>query len=112
MNLIIFDEDEKYVTLPEVKKRLLKEEKERGLPEDKHHIMEHADAFSFLSLEDTLKMVKELESIERINHFQAYKVVEIMPRSKEEIRAVFSKEIISLTSEEIDEILDVVKKFI
>lgn len=110
--MVIFNNDEKFVTLPEIKKMFVKEDEEKGLSEEKHHILEHADAFSFLSVKDTLEMLEKFRSIERINQFQAYKLVEIMPRSKEEVRSIFSKEILSPTEEEMDAILEIVTNYI
>ena len=40
----------------------------------------------------------------------AYRIASIMPKSRDELRAIYAKERFTLSGEELDEILDLVKR--
>ncbi len=103
---------DRYISIPEVREILAKDSENEGFSYEKKEILHHAELFSFLPKEDTLKMIEELQKIDRLNSAHIYKLVEILPRTEEELRAIFAKEIMSPTEEELKEILDTIKKFI
>ncbi len=105
-------DEEVFVTLPLIKKRLLDEKEEGELTHEMQELLEYVSEFTVLPEKDIRSIIDEIKKIERINNFQAHKVAEILPQSKEEIRAIFSKEIISPTDEMITTILDIIKKYV
>lgn len=107
---------EKFMTSAEVK-RLLNEIAEvrsnegRELPYELRRSLEHVNEISKIESEEAEKLVEELSSIEKVDGFIAHKIAEILPESKDEIRAVYAKERYTLDAEELDKILDIVLKY-
>ncbi|MFB6362167.1 MAG: RNA polymerase Rpb4 family protein [Halobacteriales archaeon] len=117
--MTIFKEtlDEEYLTVAEVKELLTDIEEERALDEDRElpyelaRTIDHANQFAVLEPEESLELVEELEGVEKVNEQTAYKIADLLPRSRDELRAVFAQQRYSLDGEELDEILDIVSKY-
>ncbi|MDI6856348.1 MAG: RNA polymerase Rpb4 family protein [Candidatus Thermoplasmatota archaeon] len=101
----------KYLTLPQVKKLLEKAQKERELSYIQKLALEQAQKLSKLTLTKSESLVEELKKIERITEPLAYKIADLLPSTLKELRAVFVKERFSLSSEELNSILELVKKY-
>jgi DNA-directed RNA polymerase subunit F len=105
------DEKVKYISLVEVKNLLEKEEKKRELTYEQKLALEHAKHFSILSATKAKKMVEELTQLERITEPFAYKIVDILPKHPEEVRAIFAKERYTLEDTEIKKIIKIVENY-
>ncbi|MDP6156213.1 MAG: DNA-directed RNA polymerase subunit F [Candidatus Thermoplasmatota archaeon] len=103
---------DRYISIPEVKKMLLIDSEREGFTQEKREILHHAELFSFLPSEETLKLIEELQKIDRINSYHAHKLAEILPKGDEELRAIFAKEIMSPSEEEMKKIMETIMKFI
>lgn len=104
--------EEKYLTLSEIKAELESEQKEREeLLAEQKLALEHAKKFSRLSPANAAKLVKKLMANEKVNESLAVKIADLMPNHNDDLQALFAKERTSLTKEEMDQILDVVRKF-
>ena len=103
---------EEYLTLEEIKELLTKEQKKRTLTTEQNYSLEHAIRFSKLSAKDAKKLVKALTDIEPLSKAQACKLVDLMPKYKEEVKAVFLKERVAIDDATITEILDKVKEYL
>lgn len=104
--------EDRYVSIPEVKKILKEDSNNDGFSYEKREILRHAELFTFLSLTNIKKLIKKLQKIERVNSYYAHKLAEILPQTKEELGTIFAKEIMSPTEEELNEILDTIKEFV
>ena len=102
---------EDYLTLAEIKELLTKEQKNRMLTTEQNYSLEHATKFAKLSAKDAKKLVKELEAIEPLNTVQACKIVDLMPKYPEEIKAVFLKERVTIDDDTISKILEKVREY-
>ncbi|MCK4266229.1 MAG: RNA polymerase [Thermoplasmata archaeon] len=103
---------EEHLTLAEIKELLQKEQKIRELTMEQKYALEHSEKFAKLKAKEAKKFVKELVKIEQVTEGIACKLVDLMPRYPEEVRAVFSKERAVTTEETIKEILDQVSKYL
>jgi DNA-directed RNA polymerase subunit F len=103
-------EENRIVPLSEVKKMLDGEEKARELSYEQRLALEHARHFSNSALAGDEKLVKKLMNIERINEPLAVKIVEVTPKTENEVRAIFSKERFNLEPEEIQEIIKIMSE--
>ena len=118
--MTIFKEtlEQEYLTVPEVKELLADVEEERALDEDRElpyelaRTIEHANRFAVLEREESLELVDELEALEKVDEQTAYKIANLLPRARDEVRAVFAQQRYSLDGDELDEILDVVAKYV
>ncbi|HOD85457.1 MAG TPA: RNA polymerase Rpb4 family protein, partial [Methanoculleus sp.] len=53
-------------------------------------------------------LVAELMKLEKMKEDIAYRIANLMPRTRDELRAIYAKERFNLTTEELDEILELV----
>lgn len=106
---------EQYLTLAEVRDLLTAEAETRGqesLLASQKHALEHAQTVCSISLEDAKAIVDEVSQIDVVTDSVACKIADILPRYPEDVRAIFSKERITLENDQIQAILDIVAKHI
>lgn len=103
---------ERYVTLAEVKRLLLEESDKRELLTSQKAALDHAQAVSYLSVEDTQSIIEEVSKLDKVTDRIAVKIADILPKYPNDVRAIFYKERVELTADDIQEILDIVAKYI
>lgn len=103
-------EESRIVPLSQVRKLLDAEEKARELSYEQRLALEHGRHFSSTEPGGDGKLVKKLMNIERINEPLAVKIVEVTPKTENEVRAIFSKERFNLEPEEIQEIIKIMSE--
>ncbi|MFB6071666.1 MAG: RNA polymerase Rpb4 family protein [Halobacterium sp.] len=118
--MTIFKEtkSEELLTVSEAKELLADVEAERAADEDREmrfelsRAVEHVNRFAVLEAEESRELVEELLALESLDDEKvAYKIADLLPRTRTELRAVFAQERYALSGEELDEILDVVAKY-
>ncbi|MDD3398444.1 MAG: RNA polymerase Rpb4 family protein [Candidatus Methanomethylophilaceae archaeon] len=103
-------ENERYVSIAEVKSILEKESASRELTNDQKAALDHAEKIAVLSVEDNQQIIDELRALDFTTDFTRYKIADILPRYPEDVRAIFSKERIILENNHINQIIDIVVK--
>jgi DNA-directed RNA polymerase subunit F len=117
--MTIFKEvlDEEYLTTPEAKELLSDIENERALDEDREmryelaRAIEHVNRFAVLEAEESRELVGELLELEKVDEPTAYKIANLLPEDRDELRSVFAQERYSLSGDELDDVLDVVARY-
>jgi DNA-directed RNA polymerase subunit F len=117
--MTIFKEklSEEYVTISEVKTLLADVEAERAADVDREmryelaRAIEHANTFAVLDAEDSRDLVDELLALEQVDEVAAYKIADLLPMDRDELRSVFAHGRYSLDGDELDEILNVVARY-
>jgi DNA-directed RNA polymerase subunit F len=117
--MTIFKEkvDEEYLTLAETKVILQDLERERAAEEEREmryelaRAIEHVNRFAVLDPEEAREFVEELLELEKVDEPTAYKIANLRPADRDELRAVYAQERYSLSGDELDEILEVVAKY-
>ncbi|MDR2830369.1 MAG: RNA polymerase Rpb4 family protein [Methanobrevibacter sp.] len=71
--------------------------------------LDHVSKFSELPLEDTEKLIDELESI--VKRKYGIKIADILPEDLPDLRLLFAKERIPIKKEKMEEILDILNKY-
>ncbi|MDY6817120.1 MAG: RNA polymerase Rpb4 family protein [Halobacteriales archaeon] len=110
--------DEEYLTVSEAKELLDDIEQERALDEDREfpyelaRTIEHANRFATLEPEESRELVERLEELEKVDEPTAYKITDLLPRDRDELRAVFAQERYSLSGDELDEILNIIAEYV
>ncbi len=104
---------EEKVTLPEMRSVLLRVESERLAAEKEmsyefRRSIEHANQLSKTDPEKSRDLVAELIKMEKMKPEIAYRIANIMPKTRDEVRAIFAKERFTLSPEEIDSIIELV----
>lgn len=114
---------EEMMTLPELREELIAirdqragslEETEgavRTLSYELRKSIDHADTLGKCSVETAKALYDELAGLEKITPTIASRIVNIMPASREEIRAIYAKERFALVTEDVDQILDILRKY-
>jgi DNA-directed RNA polymerase subunit F len=106
------EEHVKLVSLAEVKNTLRKISKERKeLIYEQRIALEHAERFSTLSAKQTKDLITELLKQEHIEEIHAYKIADILPRTVDDVKAIFAKERVSPNEKEIKTIIELVNKY-
>jgi DNA-directed RNA polymerase subunit F len=105
---------EERVTLPEVRDTLHSIEASRldqgeELSYELRRSIEHANQLSKTTAEKARALVAELEKLEKMKPDIAYRIANIMPVTRDEVRAIYAKERFTLSGEELDQIIDLVK---
>lgn len=104
---------EKAITLPELKEKLLnveatRLEKGKEMSYELRRSIEHANQISKTSAEKSAELVQALVQLDKVKPDVAYRLASIMPRTRDEVRAVFGRDKFSHTPEELDAIIDLV----
>ena len=102
---------EERVTLPAVRSVLLGVESERIAAEKEmsyefRRSIEHANKLAKTSPEKSDALVAELLKMEKMKPEIAYRIANIMPKTRDEVLAIFAKERYNLTPEELDKIIE------
>jgi len=109
--------DEEHLTVAETKEILEEVEVERAADEDREmryelaRAIEHVNRFAVLSPEQSRELVDDLLALEKVDEKTAHKIADLRPLDRSELRAVYAQERYSLSGEELDEILNVVKRY-
>jgi DNA-directed RNA polymerase subunit F len=114
---------ERYVTLAEVKELLEEVSESRkgtaGMLEDEDVLLasqkaalDHAQKVTKISLEDANKLIEEVSQLEIVTDAIAVKIADILPRYPEDVRAIFYKERVTLGKDEINQIIEIVGKYV
>jgi DNA-directed RNA polymerase subunit F len=118
--MTIFKEtlDEEFLTTAETKELLSEVEAERAAEEDRElrfelaRAIEHVDRFAVLEPAESRELVADLQALDVVeDESVAYKIADLLPRTRTELRAVFAQERYALSGDELDEILNVVAKY-
>ncbi len=117
--MTIFKEivDEEHLTVPETKELLETLEVERAAEErEMHYVLarsiEHVNRFAELDADEARELVDRLQELEKVDDPTAYKIVDLLPRDRDELRSVYAQERYSLSGEELDEILQVLAEYV
>ena len=106
------DEKSRPVSLSEVKTILNKLSKEREeMLYEQRIALEHAQKFAKLPVKKTNDMIKELMKLEFLEQVHAYKLADLLPNTKDDIKSIFAKERITLDEDKIKKILEIVGKY-
>ncbi|MFB6095820.1 MAG: RNA polymerase Rpb4 family protein [Haloferacaceae archaeon] len=117
--MTIFKEklDEEFLTVSEVKEILEEVEEERALDEEREmryeltRAIEHVNRFALLDPEESRELVARLQELEKVDEPTAFKIADLLPRNRTELRAVFAQQRYALDGDELDEILNVVAEY-
>jgi len=104
---------EEKVTLPEMRGVLLAVESERIAAEKEmsyefRRCVEHANQLTKTTPEKSQELVADLLKLEKMKPEIAYRIANIMPKTRDEVRAIYAKERFTLMPEEVDNIVELV----
>lgn len=107
---------EEMLTLSEVNDILKKVKKKQKTDEEiiyvKRKAIAHADKYSKIKPKDSRELVKKLSKFEKMKPEIAIKITDIMPKSADELRAIYAKERFTLTKEDLENVLNIVAEYL
>jgi DNA-directed RNA polymerase subunit F len=117
--MTIFKEkvEEEYLTTAEAKELLADVEQERALDEDREmpyelaRAIDHVNRFATLDPEESRELVEELLELDKVDEPTAFKIADVLPKDRDELRAVYAQERYTLSGDELDDILGVVRQY-
>ena len=110
--MISSDDKARPVSLSEVKNILSKVSKDREeMLYEQRIALEHAQTFAKLPVKKTNDMIKELMKLEFLEQVNAYKIADLLPNTKDDIKSIFAKERVTLGEDNIKKILEIVGKY-
>jgi len=112
--------NESVLTLAEAKEKLEalqrniagKKEGEDEMRYERRKAYEHTTKFAKLGAEESRTLINELLELSKMKEAIAVTIADLLPRSKNEVRAIYAKERFTLTEADIEKILDCVAKHI
>lgn len=116
--MTIFKEviEEEYITIAEAKELLAnieaeRSEEEREMRYELARAIEHVNRLSVLEGEEARELVGRLAELDKVDDAIAHKIADLLPRDRDELRAIYAQERYSLEGEELDAILEVVREY-
>jgi DNA-directed RNA polymerase subunit F len=105
-----------YITISEAReimeKIVSKRQEEAELLFETRRALRHLRNFSKLPAEKAKALAEELEKLPQVGrHDLAIKIADLMPRIPDEVRVIYAKERMTLTPEQIEEIIEVIDKY-
>ena len=118
--MTIFKEklDEEYITISEAKSLLNRVEDERASDEERDlryelaRAIEHVNRHATLEATESRELVSDLLELDKVSEETAHRIADLLPEDRTELRAIYANERFSLDGEELDDILDVVAKYV
>ncbi|MDR2966626.1 MAG: RNA polymerase Rpb4 family protein [Methanobacteriaceae archaeon] len=97
------------VPLAKVKEILENFSADHELSYEQNLTLDHVTKFSKIPLEETEKLIKELEEV--IKHKHAVRIADLMPEDLPDMRLMFAKERVPLKKEDMENILEILSKY-
>ncbi len=91
---------------------LSKREKEGELLYEQKLALEHLKKFTKLSPKKAESLIKEISEVVKLSDEVLIQIVDILPKTPEELRTILSIEKFSLREDEIKKILEIIKKYV
>jgi DNA-directed RNA polymerase subunit F len=101
---------EETVSDSEAREILEKREKDGELKYEQKNSLEILRKFTKDNPEKMKNLVKELKTIEKLRDKQIVSISNFLPEDKDDLRVILHKEYTNFTDEEIDKIIELVKK--
>lgn len=101
-------------TIPDMEAKTILEsrEKEGELRYEQKNALELLRKFIKLDREKTDSLTEELKKVEKLREKQIVAIVNFLPEDRDDLRVILQKEYSALTDEEINLVLEIVKKYI
>jgi DNA-directed RNA polymerase subunit F len=103
--------ESKPVPMAIAKEIMLTREKKGELSYEQKIATEHLKKFTKLSKEEAEKLMEEISSVTKLSDEVLVQIVDILPKTPEELRVILSMEKFSLREDEINKILEIIKKY-
>lgn len=101
---------ERWASAAEAKEVLEQRAKETELGYEQKNALSHLKKFVKLSSDQANQLLKELEAIPALKELERVAIVDFLPTDKDELRAVLHKRYSTLTTQQAEEVIQLVKR--
>jgi len=108
MNVI----DTKPVSMAEAKNVMASIEKDKELSYEQKLALEHLNKFTALDASEAKKLLEEISGVLRMSEETKIQILNLLPKTPDELRMIFTRENFSLKDNEIKKILEIIKKYL
>ena len=108
MNVI----ETKPVGMPEAKTIMSSIEKDKELSYEQKLALEHLNKFTALDAPEAKKLLEEISDVLRMSEETKIQILNLLPKTPDELRMIFTRENFSLKDNEIKKILEIIKKYL
>jgi DNA-directed RNA polymerase subunit F len=98
-------------TRSEVTKKKEGEEEEEEMRYERRKASEHITKFAKGGAKESRTLINELLGLAKMKELIAIRIADLMPKSPNEVRAIYAKERFTLTEADIEKILDCVARY-
>lgn len=99
------------ITGAEVKEVLEEYSEDNELNYEQNITLNHLARFKRYSIEDSKKIVEELQDKVNLRQKVAVRIVDLIPQDLSDLRLIFTKEIHQPTKEEMEQILEILEQY-
>ena len=102
--------DAKPISMAEAKEIMTSQEKDKELTYEQKLALEHLNKFTVLEASQAKKLLEELSGVLRMSDETKIQIANLLPKTPDELRMIFTRENFSLQDSEIKTILEIIKK--
>ncbi len=102
---------EEWLTVSEAKEMLDRVKEERSEEELGYELkkaIRHVDAFAKMDAGKSRDLTNNLLNLEKMKPEIAIRIADILPNTRDELRSIYAKERFVLTTEDLDQMLDII----
>ena len=100
------------VGMPEAKRIMSAIEADRELTYEQKLALEHLNKFTNLEPAKAKKLLEEVSEVLRMSDETKIQILNLLPKTPDELRMIFTRENFSLKENEIKKILEIIKKYL
>ena len=102
----------KPVSMAEAKEVMTSQEKDKELTYEQKLALEHLNKFTILDAPEAKKLLDEISGVLRMSEETKIQILNLLPKTPDELRMIFTRENFSLKENEIKKILEIIKKYL
>jgi DNA-directed RNA polymerase subunit F len=102
----------KPVSMAEAKEVMTSQEKDKELSYEQKLALEHLSKFTVLDASEAKKLLEEISDVLRMSEETKIQILNLLPKTPDELRMIFTRENFSLKENEIKKILEIIKKYL
>ena len=104
--------DAKPISMAEAKEIMTSQEKDKELTYEQKLALEHLNKFTVLDASAAKKLLEEVSGVLRMSDETKIQILNLLPKTPDELRMIFTRENFSLKENEIKKILEIIKKYL
>ena len=104
--------DAKPISMAEAKEIMTSQEKDKELTYEQKLALEHLNKFTVLDAPVAKKILEEVSGVLRMSDETKIQILNLLPKTPDELRMIFTRENFSLKENEIKKILEIIKKYL